>query len=101
MHAFSPPPQTAGVVLVLNNPRQSRGVARESLNGGQLCGHLSPVTLFLGPDRTVCAVSVVVVVVVVGYSTEVELRSLLLRRNPSYEKFTVKQGRVVDTVWVE
>ena len=82
MHAFSPPPQTAGVVLVLNNPRQSRGVAGESLNGGQLCGHLSPVTLFLGPDRTVCAVSVVVVVVVVvGYSTEVELRSLLLRKN--------------------
>ena len=99
MHAFSPPPQTAGVVLVLNNPRQSRGVARESLNGGQLCGHLSPVTLFLGPDRTVCAVSVVVVVV--GYSTEVELRSLLLRRIPSYEKFTLEQGRVVDTVWVE
>ena len=69
---------------MLNNPRQSRGVAGESLNGGQLCGHLSPVTLFLGPDRTVCAVSVVVVVVVVvvvGYSTEVELRSLLLRKN--------------------
>ena len=84
---------------MLNNPRQSRGVARESLNGGQLCGHLSPVTLFLGPDRTVRAVSVVVVVV--GYSTEVELRSLLLRRIPSYEKFTLEQGRLVDAVWVE